>query len=60
MDKHQVKGRSEEAKGKGKEMAGDALNDNEMKGKGKAQKAGGKAESAYGDAKDDAKKGTRH
>lgn len=60
MDKHQVKGRTNEAKGKGKEMAGEALDDNEMKGKGKAQKIGGKAQSAYGDAKDDVKKESRH
>lgn len=53
MNKNQIKGRANTAKGKSKEIIGDAIGNDELKYKGKAQKAGGQIESAYGDAKDD-------
>jgi uncharacterized protein YjbJ (UPF0337 family) len=56
MNKDQVEGRYEEAKGKIKEVAGDVLGDELMEVKGKVQKNVGKAQAAIGDLKEKAKK----
>ena len=55
MNKDQVKGRVEQAKGSVKENAGKALGDRELQGEGKGDKAAGKAQATYGDAKEKVK-----
>ena len=52
MNKDQVKGRVEQAKGSVKENAGKALGDRELQGEGKADKAAGKVQNAVGGLKD--------
>jgi uncharacterized protein YjbJ (UPF0337 family) len=56
MNKDQVKGRVEEAKGLAKEIAGKVTGNTEKEIAGKIQKAGGKARAGYGDLKEDIKK----
>jgi uncharacterized protein YjbJ (UPF0337 family) len=51
MNKNQVKGRADTAKGTIKQAAGKATGNQKLKQEGAAQKAGGKVESGYGDAK---------
>ena len=51
MNKDQVKGRVEQAKGNVKENTGKALGDRELQGEGKADKVSGKTQATYGDAK---------
>ncbi len=55
MNKDQVKGRVEQAKGAGKERVGKAVGNKELEQKGKAQKIGGKVQAGYGDLKKDIK-----
>jgi len=55
MNKDQVKGRVEEAKGKTKEVTGKAVGNKEREQKGRIQKAGGKIQAGYGDLKEDVK-----
>ena len=55
MNKDQVKGRVEQAKGNIKETTGKALGDRELQGEGKIDKATGKAQATYGDAKEKVK-----
>ena len=55
MNKDQVKGRTDEAKGKIKETAGDLVGNDKLKAKGKIQKNLGKARASYGDIKQDVK-----
>ena len=55
MNKAQVKGRVEEAKGKVKQVAGKAVGNKELEQKGRIQKAGGKIQAGYGDLKEDVK-----
>jgi uncharacterized protein YjbJ (UPF0337 family) len=57
MNKDQVKGRIEEAKGKVKEVTGKTVGNKTLEAKGKVEKIGGKAQAGYGDLKDDLKKG---
>lgn len=59
MNKNQIKGRANEAKGKIKEVAGQVSGDKELEYKGKAEKLGGKAQAGYGDLKREIKKSTR-
>lgn len=59
MNKDQLKGRGDSAKGKVKEKTGKALGNKEMEGKGKAEKAGGKAQATWGDVKSDIKSSTK-
>ena len=59
MNKDQVKGRTEKAKGSVKEAAGKATGNRSLENKGKAEQVGGKVQSTYGDAKDKVKKSTR-
>jgi len=56
MNKEQVKGRYEEAKGKVKEVAGHAVGNDELEVKGKIQKNSGKVEAGIGDLHEDIKK----
>lgn len=55
MNKDQIKGRVEEAKGKVKEVAGEAVGNERLKNEGKLDKAAGKTQSGYGDAKENVK-----
>ena len=55
MNKDQVKGRLEEAKGSIKETVGKAVGSTKMQGEGAVDKAAGKTEATYGDAKDKVK-----
>jgi uncharacterized protein YjbJ (UPF0337 family) len=56
MNKDQVKGRAEEAKGKVKEVAGNIVRDDEMELEGNIEKNVGKVKAGFGDLKDDIKK----
>ncbi len=57
MNKDQVKGRVEEAKGTVKETAGKVTGKEDLELKGKLQKAAGKVQAGYGDIKKNIKKG---
>ncbi|MGH7119199.1 MAG: CsbD family protein [Acetobacteraceae bacterium] len=56
MNKDQLEGRIEEAKGKAKETFGQKTGQPGTANEGTAEKAGGKAHKAYGDVKEDLKK----
>ncbi|MEO8738783.1 MAG: CsbD family protein [Casimicrobiaceae bacterium] len=56
MNKDQVKGRVEEAKGKAKEVAGKVVGNKKLEVEGDANQVAGKVQKTYGDAKADAKK----
>ncbi len=51
MNKDQVKGRIEEAKGAVKHAAGKAVGNEKLAAKGAAEKAGGQMQASLGDAK---------
>jgi uncharacterized protein YjbJ (UPF0337 family) len=51
-----IKGMANEAAGKTRQAAGDAMDDPEMEAKGAAQESKGKLQQAKGDAKDAVKK----
>ncbi len=55
MNKNQIKGRIEQAKGQVKAVAGRIVGNKELEQKGRNQKAGGKVQSGYGDVKEDIK-----
>jgi uncharacterized protein YjbJ (UPF0337 family) len=55
MNKHQVEGRVDEAKGKAKEVAGRVVGNESLEAEGMADQVKGKAQSGYGDAKEGAK-----
>lgn len=59
MNKDQVAGRAEEAKGKIKEVAGKLVGNEKLQGQGLADQAGGKAQASYGDAKESVKDGIK-
>jgi len=59
MNKDQVKGRMNEAKGKAKELAGKMTGKTSTEVKGKAQQVAGRTQAGYGDAKEDMKKNPR-
>ena len=59
MNKDQIKGRVNEAKGTIKEAAGDLVGNDRLKVKGKVQKNLGKAQAKYGDVKQDVKDATK-
>jgi uncharacterized protein YjbJ (UPF0337 family) len=59
MNKNQVKGSMEEAKGKIKEVAGKVVGNKELEQKGQIQNAAGKVQAAVGDVQDDVKKASR-
>ena len=58
MNKDQVEGRIEEAKGKVKEVAGKIVGNKELEEKGQDQKNVGKVQAGIGDLKNDIKKAT--
>ena len=51
MNKDQVKGRVEQAKGTVKENAGKAVGNRDLQGEGAVDKTAGKTQATYGDAK---------
>jgi uncharacterized protein YjbJ (UPF0337 family) len=55
MNKDQVKGRVEEAKGKVKEVAGRTVGNPDLEDRGTMQKVGGSVQKNYGDLKEDVK-----
>ncbi len=55
MNKDQVKGRVEEAKGSVKEATGKMVGNPNLRDEGTADKVAGKAQATYGDAKDKVK-----
>ncbi len=55
MNKDQVKGRVEEAKGKVKEVTGRTVGNPDLEDRGTAQKIGGSVQKNYGDLKQDVK-----
>ena len=59
MNKDQVEGRVDQAKGAIKEAAGKIVGNERLKGEGLADKAAGKTQAGYGDAKEDLKDGAK-
>ena len=55
MNKDQVKGRVEEAKGSVKETVGKAVGNKDLQAEGTVDKAQGKTQATYGDAKEKVK-----
>lgn len=55
MNKDQVKGRVEQAKGGAKEVAGKIVGNERLESEGKVDKVAGKIQSTYGDVKEDVK-----
>jgi uncharacterized protein YjbJ (UPF0337 family) len=55
MNKDQVKGRAEQAKGNVKEQAGKAVGNPNLRDEGKVDKVTGKAQATYGDTKEKVK-----
>ena len=55
MNKDQVKGRVEDAKGKVKEVTGNVIGNKKLETEGKVEKNLGKGQATYGDAKEDVK-----
>jgi uncharacterized protein YjbJ (UPF0337 family) len=52
MNRDELKGKAEKAKGFVKEETGEVLNDPELEAEGKAERAGGKLREGYGRAKE--------
>jgi uncharacterized protein YjbJ (UPF0337 family) len=52
MDKDRVEGSVEQAKGKGKEVAGKVTGDSKLEGEGKADQVAGKVQNTVGGIKD--------
>ncbi len=59
INKDQVEGRVEEAKGKAKEVVGQAVGDKELEVKGNIQKNIGAVQADLGDVKSDIEKGKK-
>ena len=55
MNKDQVSGRAEEAKGKLKEVAGKVVGNQKLESEGEADQVAGKVQKTYGDAKEKTK-----
>lgn len=55
MNKDQVEGRVDQAKGKVKEVAGRVTGSEKLEGEGLADQASGKVQSTYGDGKEKVK-----
>jgi uncharacterized protein YjbJ (UPF0337 family) len=51
MNRDEIKGKAEQAKGYVKEEAGEVLNDPELEGEGRAERAAGKLREGFGKAK---------
>jgi uncharacterized protein YjbJ (UPF0337 family) len=52
MNRDELKGKAEKAKGYVKEEAGEILNDPELEAEGKAERAGGELREGFGKAKE--------
>jgi uncharacterized protein YjbJ (UPF0337 family) len=52
MNRDEIKGKAEKAKGYVKEEAGEILDDPELEAEGKAERAGGKLREGFGKAKE--------
>lgn len=52
MNRDELKGKAEKAKGYVKEEAGEILNDPDLEAEGKAERAGGKLREGFGKAKE--------
>jgi uncharacterized protein YjbJ (UPF0337 family) len=52
MNRDELKGKAEKAKGYVKEEAGELLNDPELEARGKAERAGGHLREKFGEAKE--------
>ena len=52
MNKDQVEGRLDQAKGKVKELAGKVIDNDRLEAKGKADQVSGKVQAGYGDTKE--------
>lgn len=59
MNKYQVQGRAEAAKGKVEEVAGKLVGNKDLEQKGKIDQATGKAQAFAGDVKEDIKNATK-
>jgi uncharacterized protein YjbJ (UPF0337 family) len=59
MNKNQVKGRVETAKGTIKQATGKVAGNKTLEQKGAVQKAGGKVQTAYGDARNKIERSTK-
>lgn len=57
MNKDQVDGRLEQAKGKLKEVAGEVVGNDRLKAEGEVDQVAGKTEAKVGDAKESVKRG---
>jgi uncharacterized protein YjbJ (UPF0337 family) len=55
MNKDQVEGRVDQAKGKAKEVAGRVVGNEKLESEGLADQAKGKVQTTYGDTKEDVK-----
>lgn len=60
MNKDQVSGRVEEAKGKLKEAAGKVVGSDKLKAEGMVNQAAGKVQKTYGDTKEQVKDAARN
>lgn len=56
MNRHQLKGRISQARGKVREITGKLFGNKSVEAKGRAQQTGGRIEAGYGDVKDDIQK----
>lgn len=56
MNRHQLKGRISQARGKVREITGKLFGNKSVEAKGRAQQTGGRIEAGYGDLKDDIQK----
>lgn len=59
MNKHQIEGRVEQAKGKVKEVAGKLIRSDKLQVQGLADQAGGRIQATYGDARNAVRTGAR-
>ncbi len=59
MNKDQVKGRVEQAKGTVKEAAGKVIGNKKLETEGQLDKVGGKVQADFGDLKEDVKDATK-
>lgn len=56
MNRHQLRGRINQAKGKAMSFAGKLFRNKSLSGKGHAKNAGGNLQAGYGDLKDETDK----
>ena len=59
MNKHQIEGRIDQAKGKVKEVAGKLIQSDKLQVQGLADQAGGRIQATYGDARNAVRTGAR-